>query len=410
MLAGSVFAVTAGGGLLLGSSTLYLTRIIGMSASEVGVGLTVGAALGLVAGPLAGQLADHRGPREVHIAVLLGGAVATAGFAAVRTFWELALVSLLTTLVGAAGQASRAPLIRALTGDRYTWFLSYQRAITNVGVMVGILIATIGIQIDSGPVYVAMILASAATFLGAGAILTRLPHVRPLAAAATQRRWVALRDRQYLTVTLLNGAMSVHLAIPAFAIPLWIVNDTSAPRAAVTGFILVNGLLIVTLQVRISRGVVDPLSAGRYMRRAGVALLLASALIGATAKLPEWTALLMLLAATVVYTFGELWHAAASFELAFGLALPQAQGQYAGTFGLGQGAANAAGPAILATLCLDHGLPGWLALGALLMGVGLLAPWVVRWAQRSRLDVSPLPSDATAAPPKASQRPGSERS
>jgi MFS family permease len=384
-LAGSVFAVSVGGGLLLGSSTLYLTRIIGMSSVRVGLGLTVGAALGLAAGPLVGHVADRRGPREVHIATLLCGAAATAGFVLVRTFWALVLVSLLTALVGAAGQASRAPMIRALAGDRYTWFLAYLRAITNVGIMVGVLIATIGIQMDSGPVYAAMILASAATFLAASAILTRLPRIPPLEMAPTRRRWVALTDRPYLLITLINGAMSVHLAIPVFALPLWIADNTSAPRAAITGAIIVNGLLIVALQVRIGRGVIDPRSAGQRMRWAGVTLLLAAVLIGTMANMPGWAAVLVLLVAIVVYTFGELWHAAASFELAFGLALRDAQGQYAGVFGLGQGAANAAAPALLAALCLDHGLPGWLALGVLLMGLGLLTPRAVRWAEQNRL-------------------------
>jgi hypothetical protein len=212
--------------------------------------------------------------------------------------------------------------------------------------------------------------------------------------AATHRRWAALTDRPYLAVTLLNGAMSVHLAIPVFALPLWIVDSTSAPRWAITAAILVNGLLIVVLQVRVSRGVVDPRSAGQRMRWAGFALLVSSVLIGVTGKVPAWTALVVLLAAIVVYTVGELWHAAASFELAFGLALPHAQGQYAGVFGLGQGAANAAGPAVLAALCLDLGPPGWLVLGALLMGIGLLTPRVVRWAEHGRFEANPSPGRA----------------
>jgi MFS family permease len=111
-----------------------------------------------------------------------------------------------------------------------------------------------------------------------------------------------------------------------------------------------------------------------------------------------------------VYTFGEIWHAAASFELAFGLALPHAQGQYAGAFSLGQGVANAAGPAILTALCLDHGLPGWLVLGALLMGLGLLMPCVVRWTQRNRAVASPLPSGTTTCPPDSEAAPRFGRS
>lgn len=377
--------VTVGGGLLLGSSTLYLTRIIGLSEVRVGLGLSVGAAIGLLAGPLVGHLADRRGPREIQIVTMLCGAAATAGYVLVRAFWALVLVSMLIALVGAAGQASRAPLIRAFAGERYTWLLSYLRAITNVGVMVGILIATIGIQLDTGPAYITLILLSAATFVGAAVALFRLPRVAPLPPSTGRGRWLALTDRPYLVVTLLNGAMSIHLAIPVFALPLWIVNNTSIPRWAITGVVVVNGLLIVALQVRVSRSIVDPPSAAGRMRLAGLALLGAAGLIALTSQLPRWTAAGLLLLAIVIYTVGELWHAAASFELAFGLAVPHAQGQYAGVFGLGQGAANAIAPAVLAPLCLGLGSVGWLAVGGLLLTVGLLTPSTVRWAERSRL-------------------------
>ncbi|HEV2345266.1 MAG TPA: MFS transporter [Actinocrinis sp.] len=385
-LAGSVFVATAGGGLLMGSSTLYLTRIVGMSVDLVGLGLTVGGALGLAAGPLVGHLADRRGPREVHIATMVAGAVATGGYALVRSFAVLVLVALLTTAIGAAASASRAPLIRALTGNGSTSFLSYQRAVSNVGIMLGILVATIGIQLDTAAAYLAMISIGAATLLVAGALLLRLPHVEPLVAerSASSRR-AALADRPYLAATLVNGAMSVHLAIPTFALPLWIVNHTSAPRVAVTGFMIVNGLLVVGLQVRASRGVVDPRSAGVRMRWAGLAIFAGSALIGVMPGRSWWAALLVLLAATVVYTFGEIWQAAASFELAFGLAQPHMQGQYAGIFGLGAGAANTVAPAILAPLCLDRGMPGWLALGVLFAIFGALTPAVVRWAENNRV-------------------------
>ncbi|UWE12217.1 MFS transporter [Actinacidiphila bryophytorum] len=384
LLAGASFAVTVGGGMLAGTTMLYLTRIVGMSAVRVGLGLTVGAVLGLVFGPYIGHLADRRGPREVHVATMLCGVAATAGFAVARTFWVLVLVSLLTTAVGSAGQASRAPLIRALAGADTTAYLAYQRAITNVAIMAGVLIGTVGIQLDSGPVYVGLILAAAGTFLAAALILTRLPHVPPLPADPAHSRWAALTDRPYLAVTLINGGMSLHLAVPTFALPLWIVENTSAPRAAITGIMLVNGVLVVALQVRVSRGVTDPRTAGLRMRWAGGALLAASVLIGAMSGLAWWSALLVLLAATVVYTFGELWQAAASFELAFGLARPHLQGQYAGVFGLGAGGANAAAPAVLAAVCLDHGQAGWWALGVLLLGCGALTPRAVAWAEATR--------------------------
>ncbi|WUH90998.1 MFS transporter [Streptomyces sp. NBC_00433] len=391
LLAGASFAVTVGGGMLAGTSTLYLTRIVGMSAVRVGLGLTVGAVLGLVFGPYIGHLADRRGPREVHVVTMLCGVVATAGFVVARSFWLLALVSLLVTAVGTGATASRAPLIRALAGVNATAYLAYQRAITNAAIMLGVLIGTVGIQLDSGPVYVGLILAAAGTFLAAAAILTRLPHVPPLPADRARSKWAAMTDRPYLAVMLINGGMSLHLAIPTFALPLWIVDSTSAPRAAITGIMLVNGVLVVALQVRVSRGVTDPRTAGLRMRWAGAALMVSTVLIGAMSGMPWWSALLVLLVATVVYTFGELWQSAASFELAFGLARPDLQGQYAGVFGLGAGGANAAAPAVLAAICLDHGAAGWMTLGVLLLGFGALTPRAVHWAERTRT-AAPLPA------------------
>lgn len=383
--------------MMMGTSTFYLTRVVGMSVNSVGFGLSVGAVLGLLAGPLVGHLADRRGPREILVVTMLCGAVATSGFVLVRSFWALMLVSLLTALVGAAAQASRAPLIRALAGDRYTWLLSYLRVTMNIGIMIGALIATIGFQLDSGPVYVTLILLSGATLVGAAIVLSRLPRFPPLPSPTSHSRWLAFTDRPYLTVTLLNGVMSLHLAIPVFALPLWIVNFTDIPRAAVTGVIVVNGLLVVTLQVRVSRGVVNPRSAAQRMLAASGALLVSAALIAVTGQFSRWVATLILLVAVVIYTFGELWHAAASFELAFGLAQPHAQGQYAGVFGLGHGAAIATAPALLAPLCLGLGAPGWLAVGALMLLVGLLTPVTVDWAGRSQLRARAAPESAGPA-------------
>jgi hypothetical protein len=73
-----------------------------------------------------------------------------------------------------------------------------------------------------------------------------------------------------------------------------------------------------------------------------------------------------------VYRLGELWHAAASMEYQFGLAPAQAQGQYSGVFGLGQGLAQAISPAIV-VVCLGFGIPGVIGLGLALLVVGALS-------------------------------------
>jgi dipeptide/tripeptide permease len=113
-----------------------------------------------------------------------------------------------------------------------------------------------------------------------------------------------------------------------------------------------------------------------------VAFLLACCLISVTAGIPGPAAAVLLIVAVVVHTVGELWHAAAGFEVSFALAPERATGQYLGVFGLGAGLADAFGPALLIWLCIEWGRPGWYVVGAMFAVTGAAFPPVVRWAER----------------------------
>jgi dipeptide/tripeptide permease len=104
--------------------------------------------------------------------------------------------------------------------------------------------------------------------------------------------------------------------------------------------------------------------------------------MAAAGGLGVWAAAAVLVAGMVVYTFGELWHAAAEMEWTFGLAPAHAQGQYAGVFGLGTGIADAVGPIVL-VVCLHWGAAGWLLVGGGFLLVGAVSPPVVAWAGRA---------------------------
>jgi hypothetical protein len=145
---------------------------------------------------------------------------------------------------------------------------------------------------------------------------------------------------------------------------------------------LVNTLIVIAFQVRASRGVDSPAAGAGAYRRAGVAFLVSCALLSLSAGLPGWAAATLMLSAVVIHTVGELWHSAGGFEVSFALAPEHATGQYLGVFGLGLGLAETLGPGLLIALCIGWGRPGWYVVGALFAVTGLLAPMVVRWAQR----------------------------
>lgn len=376
----ATFVNTFGSGLFMASSALYFTRVVGLPTAQVAFGLGAGALVGLAAGIFAGRLADRMGARETQAVVMLCGAVAMTSFAFVRSLAAFLLVCCLAGVVFAADKASWAPLVRAIGGADQVVFRAYLRSVTNLAIALGALVAGVGVQIDSPPGYVALMIGRALAYVGCAVIILRLPRPAMRSRPVERQRWLALRDRKYLAATTLNGLFSMHFAVLTFALPLWVVNDTAAPRAAVSGALLLNTAMVVVLQVRVSRGVTDPESAGRRMRWAGAALLVGLALLALAAAGSAVVAVLLLAAGTGVYTLGELWHAAAAMEYSFGLAPAHAQGQYYGVFGLGQGVATAFAPAVLGTVALGWGWPGWMLLGAVFLVLGALNGPVIRLA------------------------------
>ncbi|MFC4044982.1 MFS transporter [Dactylosporangium siamense] len=381
LLALSNFVFTVGSGMYLTAGVLYFTEAVALPAAQVGVGLGVAGVLALALGVAVGHLADRRDARKVYAATLGAQAAATAGFLVVDGFWAFVVVVSAATAAKAAGVAARSPMIRRFGGDRPQQFRAYLRAVTNVGVSFGALLAGWAVQTGTHTAYDLMAAGMAVATAGSAVFLAFVPRVQPLPAAAGPR-WLALRDGPYLLLTGLDGIMAIQFKVLTVAMPLWVLGATRAPHWTIAATMLTCTLIVVAFQVRASRGIDSPTAGAAAYRRAGVAFLAACALISLTAKLPGWAAAVMLVAAAVVHTVGELWHAAGGFELSFALAPDWATGQYLGVFGLGAGIAEAVGPGLLIWLCITWGRPGWYVVGALFLVTGLVMPAAVRLAHR----------------------------
>ncbi|MFI6686448.1 MFS transporter [Streptomyces sp. NPDC050485] len=366
------FVHSFGTGLSVAAGALFFTRIVGLPASQVAGGLFAAAMTGLGAGVYVGRLADRWGPKRVQIAVAVCGTVVNTGLLLVHTFWTYLLVSMLSGAVVAASWSTLAPLVRGFGGPTPVVFRGYLRSVGNLAIALGAVAAGFAIQLDTRAAFLTVMIGRSLTYLVSGLILLWLPSFTLADAGSTDRGWAALRDRTYLAATAVNAVMSLHFAVPTFLLPLWIAEHTSAPRWTISAMLVLNTILVVVLQVRFSRNVGDVPSAGRAMRWAGMALSAGLVLMALAEKPPGRLAILPLAAGVVAYTLGEIWHTAASAEYSFGLAPADAQGQYAGVFGLGHGLAEGASPAVMSALPLALGLPGWLALAALLLATGLV--------------------------------------
>jgi MFS family permease len=385
LLAAASFVNMLGSGVFMISAALFFTRSVGLSVAHVGIGMGAAALVGLLAGMPVGHLADRHGPRGIYLATLTLQGLVMAALVLVHSFATFVVVICVSELAGSASRAARGPIVRRLSGPNPTRFRAYLRSVANLAGSIGALLAAVVVQLDTDAAYTALVLGNALSFLATAALISRLPPMAPVAAPPAVGRWMALRDRPYLVVTALDGIMSIHGSVLLFALPLWIVTQTDAPRWFVGASALLNTAMVVTLQVRASRGVDSEAAAAAAWRRAGVVLLVGMALLATTSGRSGPVAALAITAGVVMVTVGELWHAAGSFELRFRLAPEHAQGQYSGVFGFGSGLAQVVAPFLLGLLCLEWGPPGWITVGALFLLVGLAMPAVVRWAQRSNL-------------------------
>ncbi|MFJ5220869.1 MFS transporter [Streptomyces sp. NPDC088354] len=382
LLAAATTTTMLGYGIYLTAGVLYLTRGLHLPAAQVGLGMSVAGAVSLALGVPIGHLADRVGARMVYPVTLAVGCLSMVGLCLTRDLWAFVVFATLNAVAQAAGPAARAPLVQKYGGDRPAEFRSYLRAVTNLGIAGGSVVAAWAIERDTRTAYVLIIGASAVSYAVGALTATMLPSLAPLRSRPGPR-WVALRDRPYVAITILDGLMAVQYRVLSVALPLWLLGRTSAPPWAVSAVMLLNTALVVLFQVRGSKGIDSVPAGAAAFRRAGLAFLVACGAMSLLPGLPSWAVVVVLLAAVTAHTVGEIWQAAGGFELSFALAPKESVGQYQGLFGMGLGLGTTLGPSVLIALCIGQGKLGWWIVGAGFALTGLAVPPVTRWAQRS---------------------------
>jgi MFS family permease len=386
-----------GDGAFYVTSALFFTRVVGLSATQVGLGLTVGWAVGFLTGIPLGHLADRHGPRRVAILLALATAAAISLFLVVRSFLPFVIAICLYTSAQCGLTAARQALLAGLVPPaERTRTRAVIQAAVNGGIAIGAGLGGIALYFDHAGAYLTIFVMDAATFVVCALILRPLPEVR--ASSATGPRLAVLRDRPYTLLALLNTVMLLHVPLITLATPLWIVQYTDAPRWMVSVILLVNTVSVVLFQVRVARGVTSLHTAARSMRRAGLFLFVSCVSFALSALgASSWIAAGILLAAALLQAYGEMTQAAGAWEISFALAPPDMHGQYQGLFGNGLAVARVIAPLLLTSLIITWGMPGWIVLGGLFLLTGAVIAPAVRWAERCRRVVAePAPAPCPA--------------
>lgn len=390
VLAAAQLANSLGDGAFYACSTLFFTRLVGLSPAQVGLALTVGWATAMQAGVPLGHLADRWGPRRVAVLLATATAATLGALVVVRSFPLVLLVVCAYACCQAGLASARQALLAALVAPaERTRARAHLQATLNAGLAIGAGLGALALWFDTPGAYLAVFTADAAGFLTAALVLRRLPPTPP-APRTTHRRSV-LRDRPYALVTLLNAVMCLNMPLLSLGLPLWITQRTDAPAPVAAVLLVVNTLCVVAFQVRVAGRVTDLRTATRATRHAGWLMLAACAAYAwSGTDIGVGAAVVVLVVAAVIQVFGEMLQGAGGWEIGFGLARPDRQGEYQGFFGTGPQVARALGPALLTTLLVGWGTPGWLVLGGLFLAAGAAFGPVVRGARREGGDRRPL--------------------
>ena len=381
-LGAGTFVSAVGNGAWYTSWALFLTRSVGLSPAQVGLGMTVAGVVGLLSATPIGWLADRLGAREVFATLLVVQGAAALAYLAVdglAAFVGTACVA----EAARSGNGARNALVLGLTPreqDRLA-ALGSLRSISHFGWAIGAVAGAVIIGVDSRPAYVALLLLNAASYLVYAGLAMSVPRV---AAAPVRRGLRAIHDRPYLTLAGLMGVLALCWAMMSSGLPLWIALHTDAPRSLSAVIVVLNSLAIALLQVRVSRGIGSPAVAARGAVLSGSLLAASCLLFALSAGWGGAGVVALLVAAGIVHTAGELVFVAASWGLSVRLMPADSPGEYQGVFATGEATALMLAPALMTTLVAGWGQPGWLVLAAIFLVPALAAVPVTRWALRTR--------------------------
>lgn len=375
-----------GEGLYTTGSVIFFTVYLGLGATQVTLGLSVFGIVTMACWMPFGMLADRVGGRVSWMLGALVQALVFACFPLVQGFAGFVTAIAFVGLGVALCSTGRARYMGdAVPEGHRVRATAYLSSVFNAGSAIGAASAGLLVAFRSKDVMVAFVLVNALTFfidflLLALCVRTTESPAAPAAERPKGRR--ALGDRPFVVLSLVTGVFAMSDTLLIIVLPLWILQRTDAPSSLVPALVLVNTLLVVLLQVRVSAGAEGVTGAAGSQVRAGLLLALSCALVPVTLYSSDhWTALATV-AVVVVLTFGELFSSASSWGLSYGLSPELRRGEYLALFEWSERAMGIVAPVGLTALALTGW--GWFVIAAVFAAAGLATRPVAAWAARTR--------------------------
>jgi MFS family permease len=364
-----LFAV--GEGVFLTGSAVFFTQVVGLSAAQVGLGLTIAGVVTFVFAVPLGRLADRIGPKRMWALGALAEAVLYLAWPWISGFAAYVVMMVLLELVGGAGGAGRgAYTLDVFSGAERVRSLAFMRAALNIGFSLGALLGGLALATNDVGVIRAVPLVTAAILALNALLIARLPRAAHDEGPVAPQQLItpgALRNRGFLALNVCDGVLSTNQVLLNVVIPLWLVQETDAPRVLLAWLFGTNTVLAVLLQVAASRGAETIPGALRAARVSAAFFVLSCLIVLVTHDTVGWVTIVLVWVGHVTVTGAELYQSAGHWGLVAELSDPDRRGEYQGAARLGGTIGSVWAPAAFTFLAINWGTPGWLLIGGVVV-------------------------------------------
>ncbi len=308
-----------GEGTFMTGSAVFFTQIVGLSAAQVGLGLTVaGIAQFLAAWPM-GKLVDRFGPKKSWAVSATGQAAMFSVWPFITDFQGYVLMAVGMEVIGALGGAAHgAYTIDVLPADERVKSRAYMYSALNVGFTLGSLLGGIALAFQSNDLLHALPWFTAAVFLVNAAAIGRLPPASHDQRTPEERKVKVpgpgpLRNLGWLLTTFFAGVFWTNQVLLNIVIPLWLVEETDAPRVLLAFLFGTNTVMCIFLPMAAARGVEDVPTALKAVRVSSTFFVVSCLITLATHDTVGWTTIALVWLGHVTVTGAELYLSAASW-------------------------------------------------------------------------------------------------
>ncbi len=382
----SVLSAFATGSFLTGTA-VFFTQIVGLTGTQIGLGLSAAAAVTLVLSIPLGRLSDRVGAKRLWMISAFLEALLYLSWPLASGFVSFVAILAVLASVETAGRSARnAYRIAVFPRDKRVGAMAYQRAARNVGYTLGAGTAGIALGIGTREAIVAVPLITAALLLVNTVMISFLPQLQREVDVSTGPDLhvspAALKNVGFVILSVCNGVLSSNQVLLNVVVPLWLVERTDAPNTLIAWLFGTNTVLAVLLQVRASRGADSVDGSLRAVRWSGWAFVLSCAVLGVTHETVGWVSIVLIWVGHITITGAELWQSASDWGFTSELSDPRRLGDYQGVWGLGYQVEPLIFPALYTFLALTWGAPGWAVIAIIGVAAAVVSHPAARAAER----------------------------